>query len=258
EPLEIALCAQHNNGGLGIDVWWQTDLTGFFAVGEVSGSHGVYRPGGSALNAGQVGSTRAAQYIARNREGLPVALAEFREACQDQLSRVIALSEAVVGDAENVRLIWDETTKRMSRHGAAIRNRQGIAAALDAVGAELAGFNQKVCIKRTEDLSKVFRLYDTLICQYVYLAAMVDYIDADGKSRGSSLYTTGEGSLPYANLPEIFRFVLDDGLRGDLVQEVRYHKGKCRFSWRKVREIPAVDDFFENVWRDYRENGNVY
>ena len=43
EPLEISLCAQHNNGGLDIDCWWQTNLKGFFAVGEVAASHGVYR-----------------------------------------------------------------------------------------------------------------------------------------------------------------------------------------------------------------------
>lgn len=63
QPLEIALCAQHNNGGIGIDCWWQTDVKGPFAVGEAAASHGVYRPGGTALNAGQVGSTRAAQYM---------------------------------------------------------------------------------------------------------------------------------------------------------------------------------------------------
>lgn len=55
QPLEIALCAQHNNGGIGIDCWWQTDVKGLFAVGEAAASHGVYRPGGTALNAGQVG-----------------------------------------------------------------------------------------------------------------------------------------------------------------------------------------------------------
>ena len=58
QPLEIALCAQHNNGGIGIDCWWQTDVKGSFAVGEAAASHGVYRPGGTALNAGQMGSTR--------------------------------------------------------------------------------------------------------------------------------------------------------------------------------------------------------
>ena len=39
EPLEISLCAQHNNGGLAIDCWWQTNVAGLFAVGEASASH---------------------------------------------------------------------------------------------------------------------------------------------------------------------------------------------------------------------------
>ena len=65
DPLEIALCAQHNNGGLDVDLWWQTDVPGLFAAGEAAGTHGVYRPGGSALNSTQVGSLRAAEHIAR-------------------------------------------------------------------------------------------------------------------------------------------------------------------------------------------------
>jgi hypothetical protein len=36
--------------------WWESvNLKHLFPVGEVNGSHGVYRPGGSALNSGQVG-----------------------------------------------------------------------------------------------------------------------------------------------------------------------------------------------------------
>ena len=55
EPLEIAVCAQHNNGGLAGNHWWESiNVSRLFPVGEVNGSHGVYRPGGSALNAGQV------------------------------------------------------------------------------------------------------------------------------------------------------------------------------------------------------------
>ena len=51
EPLEIAVCAQHNNGGLAADIWWEsTNIGRLFPVGEVNGTHGVYRPGGSALN----------------------------------------------------------------------------------------------------------------------------------------------------------------------------------------------------------------
>ena len=65
EPLEIGICAQHNNGGLKSNIWWESDLRHLFPVGEVNGSHGVYRPGGSALNSGQVGSARAAEFISR-------------------------------------------------------------------------------------------------------------------------------------------------------------------------------------------------
>ena len=66
EPLEIAVCAQHNNGGLAGNLWWESiNLRHLFPVGEVNGSHGVYRPGGAALNAGQVGGLRAAEFIAR-------------------------------------------------------------------------------------------------------------------------------------------------------------------------------------------------
>ena len=44
DRLEIAVCAQHNNGGLSVDLWWQTNIQGLFAIGEAAGTHGVYRP----------------------------------------------------------------------------------------------------------------------------------------------------------------------------------------------------------------------
>ena len=56
EYLEIALCSQHHNGGIAVDRWWQTCVDGLFAIGECAGTHGISRPGGSALNAGQVGA----------------------------------------------------------------------------------------------------------------------------------------------------------------------------------------------------------
>lgn len=67
--LEVDVCAQHNNGGLVVDAWWQSNVAGLFPVGEAAGAHGVYRPGGAALNSGQVGAMRAAQFIAARRAG---------------------------------------------------------------------------------------------------------------------------------------------------------------------------------------------
>lgn len=258
EPLEIALCAQHNNGGLSIDKWWQTNIEGFFAVGEVSASHGVYRPGGTALNAGQVGSTRAAQYIAANRKGDPLDIKAFEEMAAPSIANSLAMGEAALGSSDSVEQVWENAAKRMSRFGAAIRDIEGILETIEDVKSELKNFKNMVKISSQEKLHKVYRLYDILLCQYVYLNAMADYINNGGKSRGSALYTDKNGTLPYENLPGIFKFTLDDGTRGDKVQEVAYSNLNCEFSWRKVREIPKDDDFFENVWRSFRENGNVY
>jgi len=258
EPLEIALCAQHNNGGLSIDKWWQTNVEGFFAAGEVSGSHGVYRPGGTALNSGQVGSTRAAQYIAANRKGEPAELDTFKNAALSAISDTIAMGEIALADHDTVDEIWQNAAKRMSRYGAAIRSIEDIRRVTQEVQKELANFGSMVKTSSVDKLHKIYRLYDILICQYVYLNAMVNYAENGGKSRGSALYTDKNGKLPYDNLPDIFRYTLDDGSRGNMVQEVLYKDGKCEFIWRKVREIPQEDDFFENVWRSYRENGNIF
>lgn len=64
DPLEFAMNNQHMNGGLAVDTWGRTNLPGCYAVGEAAGTHGVTRPGGAALNAGQVFGTRCAEHIA--------------------------------------------------------------------------------------------------------------------------------------------------------------------------------------------------
>ncbi len=258
EPLEIALCAQHNNGGIAVNAWWQSDVTGLFIAGEAAGTHGVYRPGGSALNAGQVGSTRAAEFIAANRTAAPDTEV-FAAECGAELAEVLALADKTVSAVvDNADTLYNQAAERMSHAGGAFRDAAKIKNALGEVEKELVSFADNVKVNSRADLHKVFRLHDTLICQYVYLSAMLNYADGGNGSRGSALYTNAKGKLPAPGLPEIFRFILDDEKRKDLTQEVSYRGGKCGFSWRQVRPIPADDDFFENVWRSFRENGNIY
>ncbi len=258
EPLEIALCAQHNNGGLAIDCWWQTNIEGLFAAGEVSASHGVYRPGGSALNAGQVGSARAALYISKNRKDAAPDILYFEKAVEDKIAGYISICECTMGNSDNVSEIWESAQARMSKAGAAIRDSKQISEAANQSKQLIESFKEKVKISSAGSLSKVYRLYDMLISQFVYLSAMSEYINNGGKSRGSALYSDPNGKKHYDNLDEIFRFTLDDGKRSDMVQEANYRNNECHIEWRKVRPIPKEDDFFENVWRSYRENGNVY
>ena len=256
QPLEIALCAQHNNGGLDIDCWWQTNVKGLFAVGEVAASHGVYRPGGTALNAGQVGSTRAAQYIAARCRG--DASAGFDAAASAALAEMAALADACRADTGNVRALWQHAAEEMSRCGAAIRDPAQIRAYGKQVEAQLAGFAKTVKAGSRTELAMVYRLRDMLLSQHAYLTAMADYTAHGGKSRGSALYTDLTGGIkPFTQLPDTFTFALDEA-EAPLIQELWLENNPCRTAWRAPRPIPEDDDFFENVWRSYRETGNIY
>ena len=256
QPLEIALCAQHNNGGIGIDCWWQTDVKGLFAVGEAAASHGVYRPGGTALNAGQVGSTRAAQYIAARCRG--DASAGFDVAASAALAEMAALADVCRADTGNVRALWQHAAEEMSRCGAAIRDPAQIRAYGKQVEAQLAGFAKTVKAGSRTELAMVYRLRDMLLSQHAYLTAMADYTAHGGKSRGSALYTDLTGGIkPFTQLPDTFTFALDEA-EAPLIQELWLENNTCRTAWRAPRPIPEDDDFFENVWRSYRETGNIY
>jgi succinate dehydrogenase/fumarate reductase flavoprotein subunit len=96
EYLEIDVCAQHNNGGLIGNIWWESNIKHFFPVGEVNGTFGVYRPGGSALNSTQTGSLRAAQYIAANYIDQPLYIEEFMEIIKEQVVEKIQLARKLI------------------------------------------------------------------------------------------------------------------------------------------------------------------
>lgn len=257
QMLEIALCAQHNNGGLSTDAWWQTNVEGFFAAGEVSGSHGIYRPGGTALNAGQVGAVRAAQYIARNRQGDSESTKEFLKVVEKEVEETIRLGESCITTEDNIDDMWKHTTKRMSQAGAAIRTEESIEKITKEVLTEINQFSALIKVKEEKHLRKVYRLFDILTSQYVYLSAMTDYVKHGGKSRGSALYSDKSGKKTYDFLPDIFNFTIDDGSKNNQIQEVLYQNKECICTWRQVRPLPMEDNFFETVWREYRENGNI-
>ena len=61
--LRIAVCAQHNNGGVYTDNNFETDIKGLYVIGEAAGTFGLSRPGGSALNDTQVGGLISARHI---------------------------------------------------------------------------------------------------------------------------------------------------------------------------------------------------
>lgn len=269
DMLEIAVCAQHNNGGIAVDGWWHSSVVeGLFPVGEAAGAHGVYRPGGAALNSGQVGATRAAQFIGARRAD-PPAEEGYPEVAGRAVSRATTLlADAVgrfrAGAQDNTATVLHDITTLMSRNAGLVRSRASVLEALEQVGSWLAGYDDLMVVDDSSrrSVNRLFLIHDILTSQFVYLHAMRDYLDHGGNSRGSVLYTDPDGDLPWPaqelGLPEEFRFVLDGGALDGVTQEVDWAgEGEPSFTWREVRPIPSGDDFFENVWREYRTDKGV-
>ncbi|HET9126910.1 MAG TPA: FAD-binding protein [Propionibacteriaceae bacterium] len=268
--LEVAVCAQHNNGGLVVDAWWQSNIEGFFPVGEAAGSHGVYRPGGAALNSGQVGATRAAEFIAARRREGPGPEEEFRAAASPVVAAAQALLHEATSRAESASDTTDamlrDCTRLMSYRAAFVRSEGGVRAARDEVARRLAAYSADVVADPASrrSVNRLFLIRDILTSQYVYLEAMLDYLAHDGGSRGAVLYTDPAGVLPVSpdgtelDLPADYRHRLDAGRLDDVVQETWWDGGGSpRFVWRPVRPLPPVDEVFETVWREFRDGGAV-
>ena len=255
DMLEIAICAQHNNGGISTDADWQTDIKGLFAVGEVCGSHGVTRPGGTALNAGQVGAVRAADYIAHLAEEAKIT-DEMKADSITQAKTCIELCHQCCG-TEKLSDIWKRASARMSQYAGMIRNESDLKKGLLDTEKELENLTLNAKKPVSGEFSLFYHLRDMLISQMVYQYAMIDYIRHGGQSRGSALYTDDTGTMPEGELPEIFTCKLDRGLHGNEVQEIILKNGHCSSKWREVRAIPESDNFFENQWRKYREKYRI-
>lgn len=70
ERLRIAVCAQHNNGGVCTDNNYETDVENLYVIGEAAGTFGLTRPGGTALNDTQVGGLLSAEHIKSKENSL--------------------------------------------------------------------------------------------------------------------------------------------------------------------------------------------
>lgn len=268
EYLEIAVCAQHNNGGIGGNAWWETSIRHLFAIGEVNGSHGIYRPGGSALNAGQVGGIRAAQYIAKNYRGRPKERETFLKQHEKEIQEEVNAGKKALktyvqnGGKEEKRVDLKEERSllgaRMTRYGACIRSAEGIERAIQENRLQQQRIENISGLEEPEQLKDLYQLKHLLISQQVYLEAMREYDETIGISRGSYLVYHPEGSLPLPGLNEIFRNITKE-TDTSILQEVIYDQDSknCHIWWRPVRPIPKDDNWFENVWKDYREDGII-
>jgi succinate dehydrogenase/fumarate reductase flavoprotein subunit len=258
DRLEIAVCAQHSNGGLRGDIWWQSNIRHLFPVGEVNGSHGVRRPGGAALNAGQVGGLRAAIYIATRYAEAPPDPRAFVASTEDQLRKCLGFAQRVTAQPSDASLHADvavrEIRERMSAQAAHVRSAAGIERAVEAAWKLVRRLPSDLAIPSLTELPTAFRAADLALTHAVYLEAIKEYLDRDGQSRGSALVLNPLGQRPCSRAGDEWRFVCNkpDAWVNQRILEIALgNEGGVHKQWVDIRPVPEEDEWFETVWSDY-------
>ena len=252
EMLEVAVCAQHNNGGLAADLWWESvNLKRLYPVGEVNGSHGVTRPGGSALNAGQVGAFRAAERIVKRE----------RDDFDPDAAQKIAERELEALRLRQERpcsLDWQEERKffqrRMSKAGAFVREKGQVEAALTEAKEQY----RQICADGLGGLAPV-ALTETLRNQQLCLAHIF-YLENIRKqiletgSRGGSIVLSETGRPIHPKLSDNWRIAPEnETMRHRIVTSAAGRDGMPVTDSEECHPVPEPDGWFETVWKDFRE-----
>ncbi|MCX5645860.1 MAG: FAD-binding protein [Phycisphaerae bacterium] len=265
EPLEIAVCAQHNNGGFAVNKWWESSVPHTFVIGEMAGTHGVKRPGGSALNAGQVGGLRAAEYIA-NVYGPDVAndpnddrqIERQVQALMDKLDRWSRSSGRTPQET------IEEIQSRMTASAAQMRQEEDAAQSLrKAIGLWKDIQDQGLAASDPASIVAAIQAEHLALSSVAYLKAIVELLAQNGGSRGSYLVLSPRGvpihpdildkatGAPLAFRPE------NQGLRSK-IQQIEYDERSpdlFRCAMITPRMTPVGRKSFEPAWREYREGG---
>lgn len=260
EPLEFAMNNQHMNGGLAVDTWGRTNLQGCYAIGEAAGTHGVTRPGGAALNAGQVFGTRCAEHIASRGDDAPAhgPLQPLIEAALAAIGRVIRDDSAL-----NIGALKQQVQARMSDQAGMICRAADVRRALeeartlnDAIreqGVSLAG--------KAFDAIHALQWRHTAMASEAVLAALDFYVSRGGGSRGArTICDPGGDRVPLTRSGplEDYRFVSER--EQDRAEQILVRMEGERFVIRTRalrRNERGERPFFERNWPDFL-TGAIY
>ena len=171
EMLRIAVCAQHNNGGAYTDNNFQSEIEGLYVIGEASGSFGLARPGGSALNDTQVSGLVCARHIRCKPTDIPD---------EDIFSQFENIAKTEIEADEGVD--YSYLRKRMSQTASFRRDYEGSVRLLDEINVILSALPL-----RHRSAYDYFRDRDMLISMKAFLEAVVSELPETG-SRGGAVF----------------------------------------------------------------------
>ena len=258
DPLPFNVNHQHLNGGVAVDAWMRASLPNLYAVGEVAGTHGVTRPGGAALNAGQVAGIRVATHC--RAHGAPVPTSMPDATVLDSLHTALALAKGGRGPATVA--LRDEIQARMSDHAGFICPVEGIAPALaEARSLRQRVFTDGVSVTSPERSAEAFRWRHMALLSESMLLALDTYVTRGGGSRGARAYCATDGTRqPAARTGDTttWRFREEKPQHREEKLVVRWDGSDITVETRPLRGREDLDGiFFEKDW-GHSLSGTVY
>lgn len=257
EPLVCAMNNQHMNGGILIDDWGRTTLEGCYSVGEAAGSHGVTRPGGAALNSGQVFGKRVAVAIKRSRLVKP----DFNPsdaAITSALGAAIDDAKSFVGNEAGAAIkdVKTEIQARMSENAGIICTADAVSNALK----EAKALRKKILetglkVSSPAQVAQGFRWKQMTGASEAVLTALDYYISNGGGSRGARAICSDKGTkCPEARNADLSRFRFIEEQEKDKAEKliVRAEGDEFVIETLPVDMTPEVErEFFEKGWGPY-------
>ncbi len=242
EPLRVAVCAQHNNGGVRIDANWQTNIGGLYAVGEAAGSLGIFRPGGSALNSCQVGSMRAAEHIVYHSKN--TVSANFDTIVSVAVEKADALIERTKSESSTLKAMRSRYGKRMSRDFAFLRDISVMSRSVAEICLDVESFEADNTWKEYSEIPALFKNLDIIRMQEAVGTAIL-YTAKEFGSRGSGFVLDGTDFLE--------RQPVEENASGRSKIVTVRKDGEISVVCVPVRPLPDRDLWFERVWNKYNE-----
>ena len=254
------------------NIWWETRIKHLFAIGEVNGSHGVHRPGGAALNSGQVGGLRAAQRIGRAYSiSPPVDGDQFKNIVESEMKDIVNSMNAVVFKKPlmNVEQLtptqfWAKIQNRMSKLGGILRPLKNLIEEGKNIIHEIYNLKIVLILENNKEIIDYLRIKDALLAQQFFLESILNYHEFKGKSRGSYLIlrenldeSYNKEFLTTPSELSKFKFIKSDRNLKKKIQAVQTQMGMVSLSWEAVRKIPSDFGWFENVWKDFTD-GKIF
>jgi succinate dehydrogenase/fumarate reductase flavoprotein subunit len=250
-PLEFAVNNQHMNGGIAVDTWGRTNLRGIYAIGEAAGTHGVTRPGGSALNAGQVFGTRVAENMAASQVAATPAQSDISDVAANAVAQIDAVLQAE--SPLKFRAVREAIQERMSDKAGFICNAQDVTSGLAEARALCADIRQKgLFYDRPGEISRTLQWQQMAIASEAVLAALDHYISHGGGSRGARAICDPSGDVvPDAKTGPLrdFRFRTETPEDHEKQILVRLVNNVIQISERPNRVFDeSAKSFFERDW----------